>query len=246
MMFSPEIRAAIRAHAAEDVEVECCGIITAEGYEPQQNVHETPDTHFRMTLEVAERIAAGEVLAVVHSHTSDGFDHASIEDQQQALAMGIPWGLCLIRHGAPQEPFFWGEGVETPPLMPRNFRWGPSCDDGGGDCYALVRDWYALHGGLILPDVPRDQTWDRVAPASYVDGWKREGFRPAPFEDLRVGDALMMAINGPASMPNHAGIYLGGDMILHILRNRLAERAPLGFWMRSIVMALRPPAAIAP
>lgn len=240
-MFGPEILAAIQAHALEDPSRESCGIVTAAGYEPQANVHPTPETHFRMTLEVAERIAAGEVLAVTHSHTEDGWPYPSVEDQRQALAMGIPWGLCVIRHGVAQRPFFWGEGVPRPPLMPRNFRWGPSCDDGGGDCFALIRDWYLENRGLDLPEVPRDETWDETMADAYVQGWKREGFRPVSFESLREGDALLMAINGPSSRPNHAAIYLGRDMLLHILRNRLAERAPMGFWRPNIVMALRPP-----
>lgn len=240
-MFAPEILAAIQAHAMEDPSVEACGIITAAGYEPQQNVHETPETHFRMVTAVAERIAAGEVLAVVHSHTEQGLPYPSLEDQRQAIAMGIPWGLCIIRHGAPGTPFFWGEGVPRPPLMPRDFRWGPSGTDGGGDCFALIRDWYLQERGLDLPDVPRDETWDETMAQAYVEGWKREGFKPAPLDQLRPGDALLMAINGPMSRPNHAGIYLGGDMMLHILRNRLAERTPMGFWRPSIVMGLRPP-----
>lgn len=240
-MFSPDILAAIMAHAMEDPTHESCGLITAAGYEPQPNIHETPETHFRMGQDAAARIAAGEVLALTHSHTEQGYPYPSVEDQRQAMAMSIPWGLCIIEHGAPQTPFFWGEGVPRPPLMPRNFRWGPSCSDGGGDCFALVRDWYAEHMALELPEIPRDENWDEDIGNAYVEGWKREGFRPAPFEDLRQGDALLMAINGPASRPNHAAIYLGGDMMLHILRNRLAERAPMGFWRPSIIMALRPP-----
>lgn len=242
-MFSAEILAAIQAHAMVDPTREACGIVTEAGYEPHPNVHPTPATHFRMSEEVARRIAAGEVKAVVHSHTEDGLPYPSMEDQRQAIDMAIPWGLCVIRHGIPQRPFFWGEGVPRPPLMPRNFRWGPSADDGGGDCFALVRDWYLQERGLDLPDVPRDETWDEHMAHAYTEGWKREGFRPVAFEAVQPGDALLMAVAGPASRPNHAAIYLGDDMILHVLRNRMAERAPMGFWRSNIIMALRPPEA---
>lgn len=241
-MFSPEILRAIQLHAEATPEVEICGLITAAGYEPQPNIHETPETHFRMEDAVAERIALGEVRAVVHSHTATGFDHPSIEDQQQAIAMGIPWGLTVVRAGVAGTPFFWGEGVPHLPILPRDFRWGPEGTDGKGDCFALVRSWYRENRGLEIPDQPRDRTWEQEMPEAYVEGYRRQGFRPVPMENLQPGDALLMSINSAKWCPNHAGIYLGGEMVLHHLFNRLAERCTLSFLRRSIVVCLRPPA----
>jgi proteasome lid subunit RPN8/RPN11 len=240
-MFSRAILDAIKAHAAATPEVEVCGIVTADGYEQHENLHETPETHFRMSDAVAERVALGEVLAIVHSHTNHGLDHPSIEDQRQALAMGIPWGLVVIRHGVVQEPFFWGEGVAPLPVMPRDFRWGPEGTDGRGDCLALVRAWYRDHRGLIIPDTPRDKTWEEEIPEAYVEGWQREGFRRIGEDQLRPGDALLFSLQSSKWLPNHAAIYLGDEMILHHLAGRLAERGPFSFARRSLVMCLRPP-----
>jgi proteasome lid subunit RPN8/RPN11 len=240
-MFDRAIIDAIKEHAASSLDREVCGLVTAAGYEPQENRHPEPEMNFEMGREAAERIAAGEVLAVVHSHTERGYDHPSIMDQEQALAMAVPWGLCIIRGGTPSEPFFWGEGVPPQPFLPRDFRWGPEGTDGRGDCFALVRAWYAARRGLVIPDVPRDETWESEMPDAYVLGWQRAGFQRVPITDLQPGDGVLMAINSRRAAPNHAGIYLGDEMILHHLLNRLAERTPIGFLHRSIVACLRPP-----
>lgn len=240
-MFHPDILAAIKADAAARYPQEACGIVTAAGYEPQPNVSDAPEEFFAMPAAVAARVAAGEVLAVVHSHNNDGFDHPSRADQQQCLAMGIPWGLVICIDGQPGQPFFWGVGVPAPPLMPRSYRWGPSGTDGRGDCFALVRDWYAQEMGLEIPDVARDQDWELDDPQAYVAGYRKAGFTVVSEEDLRLGDGLLFSIGSPKRRPNHAGVYLGDGTMLHHLQNRLAQREGLGYWRRALVTVLRPP-----
>ena len=242
-MFDPTILGAIRAHAEEDPLVECCGLVTAAGYERVANRAADPAMAFCMGEEEAARIAAGEVLAVVHSHTAAGCDHPSAEDQRQCAAMGIPWGLVLLRaDGTAAEPFFWGDGIPDQPLLPRDFRWGPTGTDGKGDCFSLVRDWYRLERGIVLPEFPRDEAWEDEAPMAYMEGWRAQGFTTVDSADLRPGDAVLMSVGSPRRLPNHAAIYLGGEIILHILRNRMAERASYGFLRRSAILHLRPPA----
>lgn len=240
-MFDQAIIDAIKADCSARFPLEACGIVTAAGYEPQPNVHEEPEMNFRMPPEVAERIAAGEVLAIVHSHNEQGADHPSKMDQEQAIAMAMPWGLVLVRGGTASEPIWWGEGVEPPPLQPRDFRWGPSGTDGKGDCFALVRDWYRQHRGLQIDDVARAKDWEEDDPNLYIDGYLRHGFTRVNEEDIQPGDGVLMSIGSAKRCPNHAGIYLGGDIIFHHLTNRMAERSSFGFWRRSVVAILRPP-----
>ena len=61
-MFGPEVIAAIQADAIARYPQESCGLITAAGYEPFANVHETPETQFEMPAAALSRLAAGEVL----------------------------------------------------------------------------------------------------------------------------------------------------------------------------------------
>ena len=240
-MFSKEIVAAIKADAEARYPEECCGIVTQAGYEPQPNLADDPQMHFRMSNEVAARIAEGEVLAVVHSHNERGLDHPSAEDQRQCLDMAIPWGVVLVRDGVAGEPFFWGEGVEPPPIMPRDYRPGPSGTDGRGDCFALVRDWYAQERGLFIPDVPRTGDWEDEMPEAFVEGCIRVGFTQVGEADIEPGDGLLFSIQTSRRIPNHCGVYLGEGLFLHHLRNRLVQREGLGFWRRSLVSVLRPP-----
>ena len=241
-MFGPDIQAAIRRDAEARYPEEACGIVTSAGYEAQPNLAAEPEMNFEMPLEVARRIAAGDVLAVAHSHNERCLDHPSTEDQRQCLEMALPWGLVLVRDGRAGEPFWWGDGVPTPPIMPRDYRPGPSGTDGRGDCFALARDWYAAERGLHLPDVPRTVDWEDDMPDAFMAGWVAAGFARVPEEAILPGDGLLFSIQTLRRIPNHCGIYLGDGLFLHHLRNRLVQREGLGFWRRSLVAVLRPPA----
>lgn len=246
-MFEPRVLDAIQRHALSTWPQECCGVVTSAGYEPLANLHETPETNFRLAPEIDERVAAGEILAVVHSHpllSPDEPTWPSMADQQQQLAMGIPWGLCVVRNPEWAElPFFWGEGIPAQALMPRDFRWGPTGSDGKGDCFALLRDYYRQHLGLEIADVPRHADWiNDDGPNLYLEGIRQAGFTPIAMDELREHDAILMALLS-SGRPNHAGIYLGNGFILHHLQNRMATREGFHHWRRGAVMYLRPPAA---
>jgi len=229
-MFGATVAEAIRAHAAQCYPMESCGLVTAAGYEPQPNVADDPYETFVMPPEAEARMLAGDVLAVVHSHP-DGPDHPSIADQEQQVALDVPFGLVVTRGRAVGEPFFWGSGIPEVPLLGRDFRWGPTGTDGKGDCWALVRDWYAGHG-LFLPEFTRDEDWLSEAPTRYLANRERVGFCPVPTDDLRAGDLVFFAIQS-GGIPNHSGIYLGDGLLLHHLQGHLSRRELIVRWLRS-------------
>lgn len=246
-MFHPSLLDEIQRHARSRYPEEACGVVTAAGYEALSNLHPEPTRAFRLPPETDERIAAGEILAVVHSHPLTAPEDPtwpSVADQQQQLAQAIPWGICVC-HGPDlaEPPFFWGEGIPEVPLEPRDFRWGPAGTDGRGDCFALVRDWYRLERGLVIPDVPRAPDWLDTGPNLYLEGLARHGFQAITQEELRAGDALLCALQS-GGRPNHAAIYLGAGYIFHHMQNRLSAREPYERLRRGAVMFLRPPAAL--
>jgi hypothetical protein len=170
-------------------------------------------------------------------------DHPSIADQEGQIASGLPWGLVVVRGGLADKPFFWGDDVIPEiPIMPRDFRWGPVGTDGKGDCVALMRSWYKQNRGLIIPETPRDMTWQDVDPDRCQRAWIEAGFTSIPQHELTEGDCIMLSIRH-AGRPNHVAIYLGGGLILHHPQNRLVVRETFGDWRRCVAATLRPPEA---
>jgi proteasome lid subunit RPN8/RPN11 len=243
-MFNPDVIEAARRDALDRYPAEACGIVTAHGYESHPNLALDPTLAFRMSADVDERIAHGDVLAVIHSHPitdPTDPDFPSVEDQQQQIAQGIPWGLTVV-HGPDmaETPYFWGDGIPDVPIMPRNFRWGPAGTDGRGDCFALIRDWYRLHWGLTMAETPRGPNWLEEGPNLYLEGTQREGFTPIRQESLQYGDAILCAF-GSGGRPNHAAVYLGDGTVLHHTENRMAQRHGYLALARAAVMFVRPP-----
>lgn len=248
-MFGPDIIAAIRQHAIVEFPKESCGFVTPDGYRPCRNVAENPEADFAISPE--EYLAAGTVLAVVHSHPN-GPVFPSAFDMRGQIDMAVPWGLVATNGEIASVPFFWGDGVPIPPLVGRDFRHGPSGTDGLGDCYAVIKDGFAVgRGGMAaqgvtghwpfdpigLPEFPRDDEWWTKGGDLYRDGFQVAGFSRIGIEDARPGDVFLAQIRSP--VPNHGGLYLGDGLILHHLASRLSRREPIGGWLKYVVMVLR-------
>jgi cell wall-associated NlpC family hydrolase len=128
--------------------------------------------------------------------------------------------------------FWWGGGAPRAPLIGRSFRHGVT------DCYALLRDYYALERGIELPEFPRRSQWWDLGGDMLAENFEQVGFRQLHGPDqLAPGDALLGRIGG--GVVNHCGIYIGQGLILHHLTNRLSRREPLEPWKRYISHYLR-------
>ena len=217
----------IRAHALAEYPRECCGVIAGGEYLPQQNIHETPETDFRLDSAVW---CSHDVEAVVHSHP-DAPDEPTASDMASQIETAVPWVLCSVSCGAVSTPYAWGTDGCVPPLIGRGFRHGPSGTDDKGDCYALLRDYYLLERGVVLPEFPRDNEWWKQGKDLYGECFAEAGFCVlGPLETPKTGDVVLMSINSPVL--NHAAIYVGNDMILHHLHGRLSRREPACLWRK--------------
>lgn len=228
---------AIAAHAAAEYPKEACGIITAdEGYLPMLNVAEDPQEHFALPAAALEKLSGA--LAIVHSHP-DGPDAPSASDIAGQMNSALPWGLCVVSSDRTvSKPFYWGDMLEPPPLIGREFRHGPSGTDGKGDCYALIRDWYRLEKGITLPDFPRDDAWWETGGDLYEAHFAEAGFVEIPAQQARDGDVFMMKVQ--SDRINHAGLLVDGEqLILHHLSGRLSRREPMGRWYKFIAKWVR-------
>jgi len=233
MTLPDSIQAAALEHAKAEFPKESCGLVAVvkgrRRYFPCRNIAETPDEHF--VLDPADYAATqdkGEITAVIHSHPKT--NHApSQADRVACEKSGLPWYVVNPQTEA------WGqcqpEGFELP-YVGREFVFGLV------DCYSLCRDWYKREWGLDLKDYDRrDQFWLR-GQSLYIDNFANEGFRRILIEDLQPGDAVIMQLN--ATLPNHAAVYLGDQMILHHLQGRLSSRDLYGgYYLKNTACALR-------
>ncbi|WP_321823565.1 C40 family peptidase [Pyramidobacter piscolens] len=220
----------IAAHMAAAYPREGCGLVVDGRFVPVENTAEGAD-EFAMPADTVLRYP--RIDAVIHSHP-DGPDCPSEADMRGQLAMAVPWGLCTVSADKDvSRPWYWGADEFTPPLVGREFRHGPSGSDGAGDCYALIRDWYRLERGAILPEFPRSDGWWNDGLNLYADHFREAGFREIPASEARDGDVFFMKVL--SSRENHAGIMTGGSqLILHHLSGRLSRQEPMGRWHKFI------------
>ena len=231
-MFSADVEAAARAHAVAEYPRESCGLVVDGAYVPMQN-RSAESNAFEMDVSA---FGDHDVQAVIHSHP-DGPAWPSAADMRGQITTRVPWGVLTVTSMGAGGLLWWGDGVPRPALIGRDFRHGPSGSDGRGDCYALIRDWYAEIRGIDLPEYPRDDAWWEHGEDLYRRHFPDAGFVEVDIETIRPGDVVLAAIQ--SSVPNHGGIVLPHGLILHHLRNRLSRTDPLGPWMRFVTHALR-------
>jgi proteasome lid subunit RPN8/RPN11 len=228
-MFNRETINDAKAHALRDYPNESCGFIIDDKYYPQINIAEDKKISFRISskeyLKVSEKIQA-----VIHSHIE--YPHASKEDLISHNASLIPFGIINIdKYKNVEEPFFFGDSLPVQPYLGRKFIISVQ------DCYALCRDYYRKEYNIVLKNYPRDDTWWVKGPSMLDDGYKEQGFHKIDVKELRTGDIIHMKIR--SNIINHCAVYLGDNIILHHLVNRLSCRQPLHLWYSKIEYFLR-------
>lgn len=227
--LTPAVTAAAHAHALAAFPREACGVVVEDAYVPMENTADDPEMDFRIAR-TAYAAVAQKTQAILHSHPN-GDPWPTQRDMQSQIATAKPWGVFSTNGETCSDVRLWGAGVAIPPLVGRDFVHGVT------DCYSLVRDYFRLERGIALPDVPRDAEWWLAGGNLYVEHFEAEGFRAIAPAEARPGDGFLCAIRSP--VPNHAGILIESDLVLHHLQGRLSRREPLGPWRRHIQLWVR-------
>lgn len=232
MKIEQHILISARAHASEAAPQESCGLIVIidgiQQYRRCRNISlNGADTFIIHPEDYAAAEDEGEIACVVHSHPFASPEPSQLD--RMACAQGsIPW--LIVNHPVGHHTLTLPESYQ-PPLVGREFVHGVF------DCYALVKDYYQQECGIALPHYERNDEWWRAGKNLYMDHFGEAGF-------VRVDgapekhDVFLMQIRSP--VPNHAAVYLGDEMILHHLYNRLSTRDTYGgYWQYVTTLQLR-------
>lgn len=214
------------AHAKSELPNEACGLVAIvkgrEKYFPCKNLSPSPQEMFAIDpSDYAKVEELGEVVEIFHSHPIVPA-RASEADMVSCEKTQLPWIICnpVLETWCEIKPC----GFKAP-LIGRRWVWAVT------DCWTLARDWYA-ESGIILPD------WDRPASPNDFENdplfdryWQDAGFfRIKDISEMIPGDGLLMQIRGKGL--NHAGVYIGNQMVLHHIRGRLSSIDVYGEWLQ--------------
>jgi proteasome lid subunit RPN8/RPN11 len=226
---------AFRKHTEEEYPNEACGFIIVnsrgrEQYYKAENAAINAEEHFIIDpISYADAEDRGEILGICHSHP-DATCEPSEADKVSCEASKKPWHILSwpLNQLHSWEP----SGYEAP-LIGRPFSHGVL------DCYTLVQDFYKRELNIILKNYFHQDEWWEKGENLYVDNFKEQGFIQIKDEnDLQKYDAFLIKL--VSSVPNHAAIYLGGDMILHHVYGRLSNRQIYGgYWRKHTTHHLR-------
>lgn len=227
MQIPEQLKIDILAHAKQAEPHESCGFVVLVAdemhYIPCQNVAADPNQQFEISPEAfMEAEALGEIVAVVHSHPDTeeekGLPYLSTHDRACQVQCGLPFWLV---YGGNLQIF-----RPIPPLLKRTFH------NQTQDCRVLCLDAYMLVGLDIDQSALRYAfNWFEQGENLYEHYLQQAGFERLPYEaELQLGDIVLVQVG--SSVPNHAGIYLGNQMMLHHSVDRLSTRVLYdGFWL---------------
>lgn len=229
----------IKQHALEEYPKECCGLIINNKYIKQKNIAKDPIKDFEMHPML---LVNNDVQAVVHSHTAVvgtilgeattwDLRTASYLDMKNQIETNIPWGIVGTNGSMCQDPVWFGSMVPITELVGRDFIHGIY------DCYSLIYDYYKLTYNIALPQQPRNPNWWDKGLDLYSDNFKKAGFEEINISQAQAGDVFLLTIQ--SKVINHAAVYIGDNLILHHLANRLSRREPLSRWNKYINKCIR-------
>ena len=232
MILSDSVKARFVEQAKAENPREACGLVIIKNgkqvYKPCKNLARGTDQFVLDPEDYAQADTEGEIVAVIHSHPNISAK-PSQADLVSCEASGLPWFIC----GLPSEQWEYIEPTGyVAPLVGRNWSHGVL------DCYSIIKDWYLQNRNIQLLDFERRDEWWKIGENLYLDNFEKAGFRKISKDDLVEGDVILMCIY--SEVPNHGAIYLGDEVILHHVQNRLSTRDVYGgYWLKNTYGYLR-------
>ena len=223
MNRTTDLEAIMRQEGMANYPNEACGLVVAANGRPHiiicQNTAEDPRTNFRIhPHEYIEAAKQGEVLGVWHTHV-DVPPNPSDMDVAGCNASALPWYILSV----------WNthEGLRCTPIhsmYPRETDItyeGRTYLFGVSDCYTLVRDYYQNEFRITLGEYPRVERFWEKGLDFFANGYEEQGFELLIDKEPQIGDLFIMQVG--SKLPNHIGIYVGDDRMLHHCQGRLSR-----------------------
>lgn len=233
---------AIAQHGRTTAPAEACGAIIAgpgDALEalPLRNVHERPETCFRMDpAEWTKLAAGGRVRAYYHSHPTGP---AAFSDADKVMSEETGFPVYLYDVPSDELIAYTPSGWQ-PPLEGRAFMAGVN------DCFSVVRDWHRANTGIELELPPRTSEMMLRGIPNLGEMIERNRLVRVTGQPLK-GDLLVMHLRASGSVPNHVAVFIGDGEFLHqTVREPSRRDAWGGYWEHITTMILRPESLIAP
>lgn len=230
--MTPQNRALAFEYAKTQLPREACGLVVIErGREifiPCRNIAELESDFAIHPEDYLKAEARGQIVRVFHSHCYQS-PRPSEGDLVSCETTKLPWSIVSVPNG---DWFDFDPKGYRAPLVGRQWTHGIL------DCYSIIRDYYAEVLSIDIPDFERPVTWWKRGLNLYEENFSKAGFYQVKPEELRKHDVLLMIVGSPVI--NHGAVYLGDDMMLHHLINRLSTRDLFaGYWRKHCVKILR-------
>jgi proteasome lid subunit RPN8/RPN11 len=212
---------------------EAVGYLKDSEFFPLENIAEDKKHQF----EVDPSFLINEPDCLLHSHTT-GFEiqthdprSPSFTDLKSQIATAIEWGICVTDGQVCEDPLYWGNPNNRPPLLDREFIFNIQ------DCLCLCQDWFYNEHGIVLPTEPRDADWNECGHDYMETLYPKWGFEQIALSELSIGSILFYQVRSP--VVNHLGIYLGNNEVLSHWFGRVSCVESFGKWANYIKFAAR-------
>ena len=234
-------KSVVTCAAIEAYPSEACGVIIAlqNGKQetiPCRNIASDPENFFMADHEdVSKARERGEIVAVWHTHVERS-NVPSEADKAACEASAIPFLIYSISKG---DYFHLSDAYVLHPTGVEADYLGRPYVEGVFDCYSLLRDYYRREFGIHLNDYPRTESGGVKGFTKFIERYESEGFHIVSDGSYKPGDVFFMQVMND-SCPNHIGIYLGDEIMMHHCHNRLSKRDVYGgFWAKHTTHHLR-------
>ena len=216
-----KIKESIKKHAFEEKPKECCGLVVErdrqEEVYPCRNSSEQPDKHFSINpTDYVRASRKGRVKAVYHSHNSEN-EKFSVNDMFNSRSHQLNY----ILYNTVKNSFSFFDFKKN-----KTFLYNRVFEIGKSDCYTIVKEYYQELGIELDGENTLGDDWYKKNPNLIAELFKLNENNPhLPIielpanAELKEHDVIVFEFIKGAG-PNHVGVYLGDETMIHHPRNK--------------------------